>query len=78
MKMLFIVFSINRFPNLPTKLARKQIMPILTLLVFIFHDGNRAHFSQISVGFPQIVLHSNKRSLWYLLRTYVESVEETG
>ena len=25
----------------------KQVMPVVTLLVFVFYDGNRAHFTQI-------------------------------
>ena len=38
-------FSINRFPDTLKKLGRRHIMPIMKLLVFIFHDRNRAHFA---------------------------------
>ena len=28
--------------------ARKDIMPTMKLLIFVFHDGNRAYFAQVS------------------------------
>ena len=45
-KMFALVSSINRFPNVLKKFARKQNILIMKLLAFIFHDGNRAHFAQ--------------------------------
>ena len=45
--MFVFASSISRSPNMLKKLARRHIMPIMTLLLFIFHDGNRAHFVQL-------------------------------
>ena len=44
-KMFIFVSSINRLSSMVGKTRKKQIMPIVKLLVFIFHDGNRAHFA---------------------------------
>ena len=40
--------SINKYPIMLKELARRYIMPIVKLLVFIFHDGNRTHFTRTS------------------------------
>ena len=40
----------NRSPNMLKELAIKHFMPLMKLLLFIFHDGNRAHFAQINEG----------------------------
>ena len=43
---IFAFFSsISQSPNMLKKLARRHIMP--TMSVFICHDGNRAHHTEI-------------------------------
>ena len=44
--MFVSVSSINLVPSTLEKIARKQIMLITELLVFIFHDRNSVHFTQ--------------------------------
>jgi len=46
-KCFIFISSISGLPNMLKKLARKHTVPIMKLLVFIFHDGNRAHFTQV-------------------------------
>ena len=46
-KVRIFVSSISRFPNTLEKIARKQAVPMLKLLVLIFHERNRANFAQI-------------------------------
>ena len=57
--MFIFLRSINRLPDVLKKLASKQAMSIMKLLAFIFHDGNTAHFAQMSEGLlekPYIVI----------------------
>ena len=42
-EMFIFVSLVNRFP----KMLEKTHLLMMKLLVFICHDGNRAHFSQI-------------------------------
>ena len=51
--------SINESIDLLKKFARKQNMPIMKLLVFIFYDENRANFVQTAkslLKYPYIVI----------------------
>ena len=85
-KMCIFASLINPIPiRLSKKLKEKHIF-IIKLLVLIFHDGNSSHFTQIGEGllksakvcsnrrkFAQTGLYCDNCSVWYLLRTNVES-----
>ena len=43
-KFFVFAFSINRFLNMLKKLARKPFMPVMKLLILIFHDANGLQF----------------------------------